>query len=136
MEKSQAENDDIDALKIRSTNNCGSLLKCPTITVLVATFVAKAFNHTESCNACLVGGKTIIISIGEPNKNVTVKRLTKHMAYVNFHISFFYLCSTLASKIYNFLKNKYTTHIFGGRKGHGCKNLTHTSKRRHVKRPK
>ena len=49
---------------------------------------------------------------------------------------FSYLCSTLASKIYNFLKNKCTRHIFGGRKKHGCKNLTHTSKTRQVKRPK
>jgi len=39
-------------------NNCGSLLKCPTITALVATFNAKAFNDTESCNACLAAGKT------------------------------------------------------------------------------
>jgi len=52
------KNYDIDALKIRSMNNCGSLLKCPTITALVATFNAKAFNDTESCNACLAAGKT------------------------------------------------------------------------------
>jgi len=77
-------------------NNCGSLLKCPTITAFVATFDAKAFNDTESCNACLAAGKTNIISTGEPNKNVTVKRLTKHTAYVNFRTSFFNLCSTLA----------------------------------------
>jgi len=88
MEKRQAENYDIDALKIRSINNCGSLLKCPTITALVAHFDAKAFSDTEPRNAWLAAGKTIIISTGEPNKNVTVKRLTKHMPYVNFHISF------------------------------------------------
>jgi len=58
MEKRQAENYDIDALKIWSMNNCGSLLKCPTITALVATFNAKAFNDTESCNACLAARKT------------------------------------------------------------------------------
>jgi len=67
MEKRQAHNYDIDALKIRSTNNCRSLLKCPTITALVAAFDAKAFNDTESCNACLAAGKTILISTGDPN---------------------------------------------------------------------
>ena len=67
MEKRQAENYDIDALNIRSMNTCGSLLKCPTITALVATSDAKAFNDMESCNACLAARKTIIISTSEPN---------------------------------------------------------------------
>jgi len=47
IEKRQAENDDIDALKVVSINNSKSLLECPTITALVATFDAKAFNDTE-----------------------------------------------------------------------------------------
>jgi len=42
MEKRQAENYYIDALKIQSMHNCGSLLKCPTITALVANFDAKS----------------------------------------------------------------------------------------------
>ena len=31
---------------------------------------------------------TLIISTGEPNENVTVKFLTKHLSYVKFYISF------------------------------------------------
>jgi len=83
------------------------------MTALVLTFGAKAFNDTElcNCNACLAGGNTIAISTGETNENVTVKFLKKHMAYVNFKSLFPSLCSTVAPKRYNFLKNKHTTHI-------------------------
>jgi len=42
----KTENDDIDALKLRSIKNSKSLLECPTITVLVAAFDEKAFNDT------------------------------------------------------------------------------------------
>jgi len=37
----KAENDDIDALKIRSIKNYKSLLECPTITALVAALDSK-----------------------------------------------------------------------------------------------
>jgi len=55
---------------------------------------------------------------------------------LTFTSLFSHLRSTLASKIYNFVKDKYTTRIFGGHKDHGCKNLTHASKTRQAKRPK
>jgi len=45
-----------------------------------------------SPNACLAGGNTIVISTRETNKNVTVKFLKKHMAYVNF-TSLFFRCA-------------------------------------------
>jgi len=51
---------------------------------------------------------TLIISTGEPNKNVTVKFLTKHLAYVKFYISFF--VSVLNSSIQNIQFSKNQTH--------------------------
>jgi len=78
----------------------------------------------------------MVISTGETNKNVTVKFLKKHMAYVNFASLFSSLCSTVAPKIYNFLTIKHTTYICRGRKEKGCKDLAHTSKGRQVKHPK
>jgi len=106
------------------------------MTALVLVFGAKAFNDLELCNASLAGGNTIVISTGETNKNITVKFLKKHMAYVNFTSLFSSLWSTLALKIYNFLNTKHTTHICSGRKDKGCQNLAHTSKTRLVKHPK
>jgi len=106
------------------------------MTALVLTLGAKAFNCTKLRNTCLAGGNTIVISTGETNKNVTVKFLKKHVAYVNFTYLFSSLCSTRVPKIYDFLKPKHTTHIWSGRKDKGCKNLAHTSKPRHVKHPK
>jgi len=83
------------------------------MTVLLLTFGGKAFNDTElcSCKACVAGGNTIVISTGVTNKNVTVKFLKKHMAYVNFTSLFSLLYSTVAPKIYYFLKIKHITHI-------------------------
>jgi len=81
------------------------------VTALVLTFGAKAFNDKELCKACLAGGNTTAISTGETNKNGTVRFLKKHMAYVNFTSLFSSLCSTVAPKIYNFLKTKHTAHI-------------------------
>jgi len=52
----KAENDDIDALKVRSIKNSKSLLECPTITALVAAFDAKAFNDTKLLKSYLAGG--------------------------------------------------------------------------------
>jgi len=81
------------------------------MTALVLTFGAKAFNDKELCKACLAGGNTTVISTVETNKNVTVRFLRKHMAYVNFTSLFSSLCSAVAPKIYNFLKTKHTAHI-------------------------
>jgi len=52
----KAENDDIDALKVRSIQNSKLLLECPTITALVAALDAKAFNDTELLKSYLAGG--------------------------------------------------------------------------------
>jgi len=43
--------------------------------------------------------------------------------------------STVAPKIYKFLKTKHTTDICSGRKDKDSKNLAHTSKTRQVKHP-
>jgi len=43
----KAENDDIDALKVRSIKNSKSLLECPTINALVAALDTKALNDAE-----------------------------------------------------------------------------------------
>jgi len=109
------------------------------MTTLVLTFGAKAFNDTELCNACFTDGNTTIIATGQTNKNVTVKFLKKHMAYVNFTSLFYSLCSTVAPKIYNFLKTKHTTHIYSGRKDckkkcrtHEAVKMSHT-RAKHVK---
>jgi len=66
------------------------------------------FNDTELRNACLAGGNTITVSTGEPNTNLTVKILTKHMACFKFHISFF--LSVLNSSIPNIQFPKNQTH--------------------------
>jgi len=81
------------------------------MTALVLIFGAKAFNDSESCNECLAGGNTTAISTGDTNKHVTVKFLKKHMAYIDFTSPFSSLRSTVAPKIYNFLKTKHTAHI-------------------------
>ena len=52
----KVENDGIDALKVRSIKICKSLLECPTITALAATFAAKAFNDTDLLKSYLAGG--------------------------------------------------------------------------------
>jgi len=91
---SLAENDDVDALKVRSVKNCKSLLECPTITGLVAAFDAKAFNDTELLKSYLAGGNRIIFA-GKPTGNVMVKYLTQHTAYgfISCTSDFWYLCS-------------------------------------------
>jgi len=80
------------------------------MTALVLIFGAKTFNDKELCKACLAGGNTTAISTGETNKNVTVRFLKKHMAYVNVTSLFTSLCSTVAPKIYKFLKTKHIAH--------------------------
>jgi len=82
------------------------------MTALVLTFGAKAFNDSEFCNACLVGGNTIVISTGEAYKNVTVKFLKKHLAHVNFTSLFFAVLNSSTQKI-QFPKNQthYTAAV-------------------------
>jgi len=55
----KAENDRIDALKVRSIKNSTSSLECPTATALVVAFDAKAFNDTEFLKSYLTGGNRI-----------------------------------------------------------------------------
>jgi len=91
----KAENDDIDAQKIWSIKNSKSLLECPTITTLVASFDSKLFNDMELLKWYLAGRNRIINFAHKPTKNVTVKYLTKHVAYafVSFTPVFSYMCS-------------------------------------------
>jgi len=65
---SLAENDDVDALKVRSIKNSKLLLERPTITVLVAAFDAKAFNDTELLKSYLAGGNRIINFCRQTNR--------------------------------------------------------------------
>ena len=81
------------------------------MTALVLTFGAKTFNDKQLCKACLAGGNATVISTEKTNKNVTVRFLKIHMAYVNSTSLFSSLCSTVAPKICNFLKTKHTAHI-------------------------
>jgi len=80
----------------------------------------------------------LLVFGGKPTENVTVKYLTKHMAYV-FFISF--ICFFLST-----LNEAHCTYLCGGIKRlkhnvrstlrlayHGCKSLTRTSKTRQVK---
>jgi len=62
------------------------------MTALVLTFGAKAFNDPGLCNACLAGGNTIVISIRETKKNVTVKFKKKTWPTSTLHL-FFLRCA-------------------------------------------
>jgi len=107
------------------------------MTALVLTLGAKTFNDKELCKACLASGNTTAISTGETNKNVTVRFLKKHMAYVNFTSVFFAVFNSSTQNI-QFPKNQThcTYSLCSGRKDKDCKNLAHTSKTRQVKHPK
>jgi len=60
---------------------------------------------TRDCgNRAWLAGTRLLISTGEPTKNVTAKFLAKHMAYVKFHISFF------LPVLKSFLKTKHIAH--------------------------
>jgi len=82
----------------------------------------------------------LLISRGEPTKNATVEIFEKTHG---LHFCKFPICLFLSVLI----KTNHTAHMYGGIKTlkhnvgttlriayHGCKNLTHTSKTRHVKR--
>jgi len=64
----KAENDDIDALKVRPMKNYKLLLECPTITALIAAFDAKAFNYTGLLKSHLAGGNRIINFCRQTNR--------------------------------------------------------------------
>ena len=80
------------------------------MTALVLTFSAKAFDDTELCITCLVGGNTVVLSTGETNENVTVKFLKRHMAYVSFTSIFFALLNSSTQNT-QFPKKPNTLHI-------------------------
>jgi len=99
----KAENDDINALNVRSIKNSRSLPECPTNTALVAAFDKKAVYDTELIKSWLAG-RGLLIFAGKPTENVIVKYLIKHMAYVDFykfHICFFF----------SVLEKPYTLHM-------------------------
>jgi len=64
----KAENDDMDALLIRSIKNSKSLLERPAMTVFVAAFDAKAFNGIELWKSCLASGNRIFKLHGRTNR--------------------------------------------------------------------
>jgi len=114
-------------------NHCWSAPPSPRL-LLLST---QKRSVTRNCwNRAWPAGTRLLISTGKPNKHVTTNFWQNTWPTIKFHIPFSYLCSTVASKIYNFLKTSHTTHMCGGREDHGCKNLAHTSKTRQVKRLK
>ena len=62
------ENDDIDALKVRTVKNYKSLLECPTTTALVAAFNAKAFSDKDFLKSYLADGNRIINFCKQTNR--------------------------------------------------------------------
>ena len=136
----KAENDDIVAFRSTINKNSKSLLERPTITALVSAIDAKASMTPNLWNRTWLAGTGLSIFSGKTTEKVVVKILTKHMSYVlyKFHIC----CFLIYAK-----KNKHTEHMCSGIKTlkhnvrtklrlayHGCENLTHTIKKRHVKR--
>ena len=116
----------------------------PTITALIAAFDAKALNCTELLESYLAGGNRITNGDRQTNwnrHNWNIWQNTWFMFFIWIISVFSYLCLK---------KNNHTApgySICGGIKTlkhnvrttlqlayHGCKNLTHTSKTRHVKR--
>ena len=77
-----AENEDIDAVKVRSKKNPKWLLECATIIALVVTFDAiKAFNDMKLLKSYLSGGNRIInfCRQSKPTENATIETFDKHM---------------------------------------------------------
>jgi len=110
------------------------------ITALVATFDTKSSMKWNCGNCAWPAGTGLLISRGEPTENVTVEIFEKTHG---LHCCKFHICLFLSV----FIKSNHTAHMYGGIKTlkhnvgttlrlayHGCKNLTHTSKTRHVKR--
>ena len=126
--------------KLRSIKNFKSILECPTINALVATFDAKS-SMTRNCGNCAwPAGTGLSISRGKPTENVTVEIFDKTHG---LHFCKFHICLFLSVLV----KASHTAHMYGGIKTikhnvgttlrfayHGCKNFTHTNKTRHVKR--
>jgi len=78
----KAENDAIDALKVRSIKVFKSLLECPTITALVAAFDAKRFNDMDLLKSYLAEEEDYWFPQTNQTKTARLKYLTKHVAYV------------------------------------------------------
>jgi len=94
MEKHKAENDDMNALKVRSVKNYKTLLQCSMITALVAAFDANAFNDTKLLKSYLADWNRSINFHMQTNQNCH-GHLTINMAcvFVSFTPVFSYLCS-------------------------------------------
>ena len=105
----KAENDDIDALKVRSIQNSKLLLECPTITALVAALDAKAFNDTELLKSYLAGGNRDyqFLQANQPKKSRlnTVYDKTYRLHFLQVSHLFFLICDK---------KNKHTAHMRSG----------------------
>ena len=118
----------------------------PAISAFVAVFEAKALNCTELLKSCLAGGNRIINYHRQTNRyrqNGNIWQNTWSTFFIRIR-SVFYLFSQTNNN-----KKTNTLHLYsmcGGKEFkaqredhaatayHGCKNLTHTSKIRHVKR--
>ena len=92
---SLAENDDVDALNVRSIKNSKSLLEWPTITAFLLLSAQKRSIARNCWNRTWLAGTGLSIFAGKPTGNVMVKYLTQHMAYgfISCTSDFFYLCS-------------------------------------------
>jgi len=147
QEKMERVNKFAKIWKWRSESTVNKKLKIitgvPTITAFVAAFDARALNCTELLKFYLSGGNRIINSyIRQTNRNRHNLNIWQNAGSTFFyknHICFFL----------SVLKKTNTLHLYSMCDGtktlkhnvrtklqlayHGCKNLTHTSKTRHVK---
>jgi len=114
--------------------NAKSLLECLTRSLRLLLLTTRKRSMTRKCwNRTGLAGTWLFIFAGKPTENVTVKYLSKRMAYVFYKFAhlFFLICAQ---------KNKHTAHICGGIKTlklnvrttlrpayYGCKNLSHTT---------
>ena len=135
----------MDALKARSIKNYKSLLECPKITALVAAFDAKAFNDAELLKSYLAGRNRVNINFcrqaNQKRHGLNISQSTWPSLFISFTSVFF--LSVLKKQIHctysmcggrNTLKHNVRTTLRLAY--HGCKDVTHTSKTRQVKRPK
>jgi len=116
----------------------------PTNTAFFAAFDAKALNCTELLKSYLVGRNRIFNCHRQTNRNRhnwNIWQNTWSTFFYKSHICFFlsvFKNKTIALHLYsicggiNTIKHNVRTTLQLAY--HGCKNLTHTSKTRHVKR--
>jgi len=126
------------ALKVRSIKICRSLQQVTHDNCACSYFRRKSVQwHGIVQN--MLGWREHYCNLDrETNKNITVKFLKKHTAYVNFASLFLFVVLNSSTQNIQFPKNQthYTYRLCSGRKDKGCKNLAHTSKTRQVKHPK